>query len=623
MTEAATTGTAETAGNLPVAYREAAFWTPQITVRRGEGGVLYVEQKNPLPPYPSRITEPLLEWASAAPERTLFAARDAQGNWRRLSFRETVGWVRRLGQLLLNAGLSVERPLVILSGNDLEHAALALAAIHVGIPYAAISPAYSLISADYERLRGIFSTLTPGMVFAADADQFGPAIDAVADASVLRLFASGRRTVEQDFVAALATRPTAAVDEAFAAVGPDTIAKFLFTSGSTGTPKAVINTHRMICANQVMSRETYAFFKDEPPVLLDWAPWHHTAGGNKLFFMAAFNGGTLHIDDGNPTPAGIERTVRNLREVSPNWYFNVPKGFEALIPYLERDPALRQSLFRNLKILWYAGAGMAQHTWDALDRLAVETIGQHVVIGTGLGATETAPAALMCTWPQPRPGNVGLPCPGISLKLVPMDGKYDARVKGPSITPGYWNAPELTAAAFDEEGYYRFGDALRFAEPDNPASGFVFDGRTAENFKLDTGTWVNAGALRTGFIDHFGAAVRDVAIAGADRPYLTALVFPDPDVLRRLAGLGIEVDTARLFAHPAVIGFFRDRLQSLARESTGSSTRICRLVLVDPPPTLSSGEMTDKGSINQRVVLRNRADLVEELYAGSNRVIEI
>src|SRR5690606_26138275 len=319
----------------------------------------------------------------------------------------------------------------------------------------------------YERLRGIFSTLTPGMVFAADADQFGPAIDAVADASVARLFASGRRTTEQDFAAALATQSTAAVDAAFAAVGPDTIAKFLFTSGSTGTPKAVINTHRMICANQVMSRETYAFFKDEPPVLLDWAPWHHTAGGNKLFFMAAFNGGTLHIDDGNPTPAGIERTVRNLREVSPNWYFNVPKGFEALIPYLERDPALRQSLFRNLKILWYAGAGMAQHTWDALDRLAVETIGQHVVIGTGLGATETAPAALMCTWPQQRPGNVGLPCPGISLKLVPMDGKYDGRVKGPSITPGYWNAPDLTAAAFDEEGYYRFGDALRFADPEN------------------------------------------------------------------------------------------------------------------------------------------------------------
>jgi feruloyl-CoA synthase len=461
------------------------------------------------------------------------------------------------------------------------------------------------------------------MVFANDANRFLAAIDRVADASVARLFATGAASKTEDFASALATEPTIDVERAHAAITADTVAKFLFTSGSTGAPKAVINTHRMICANQMMARETFAYFKDEPPMLLDWAPWHHTAGGNKLFFLPVFNGGTMYIDDGNPTPAGIERTVRNLRDVSPNWYFNVPKGFEALIPHLERDGELRASLFRNLKMLWYAGAGMAQHTWDALDRLAVATIGERVIIGTGLGATETAPAALMCTWPQERAGNVGLPCPGVSLKLVPMEGKYDARLKGPNITPGYWNAPELTEQAFDEEGYYRLGDALRFADPGDAAAGFVFDGRTAENFKLDTGTWVNSGALRTAFIDHFGTIVRDVAIAGADRPFLSALVFPDLGELRRVSGLGEGARPQELFANADVTAHFRRQLQSLTRQNTGSSTLIRRIMLVDPPPAPETGELTDKGSVNQRLVLRNRADIVEELYSGSDRVIEI
>ena len=610
------------AGSSPP-YRAAEFWEPEIALRRSENGVVYVEQKLALPGFPNRITEPLLDWARKAADRTLYAARDQSGAWKRLTFGEAIRQARSLGQFLLDAGLSVERPLVILSGNDVEHAALALAAVHVGIPYAAISPAYSLVSKDYDRLKTVFATLNPGMVFAADRGRFGPAIDAVAGVSVARLYTRGAGGPQEDFAAALATEPTSAVDRAFAAITPDTVAKFLFTSGSTGTPKAVINTHRMVCSNQIMARETFAYFKDEPPILLDWAPWHHTAGGNKLFFIPAFNGGTLYIDDGNPTPSGVEKTVRNLKDVSPNWYFNVPKGFEALIPHLARDEDLRQSLFRNLKMLWYAGAGMAQHTWEALDRLAVETVGERIIIGTGLGATETAPAALMCTWLQERPGNVGLPCPGISLKLVPMEGKYDARVKGPSITPGYWNTPELTEKAFDEEGYYRFGDALRFADPDDPSQGFVFDGRTAENFKLDTGTWVNAGALRSGFIDHFGTVVRDVAVAGADRPYLSALVFPDMDELRRLSGRSDNASVAELFGDSRVVSHFRNELAALAAQSTGSSTRIERMILVDPPPTLESGEMTDKGSVNQRAVLAARADLVEEIYTGSPRVIAI
>jgi feruloyl-CoA synthase len=604
-------------------YRPVRFWEPSIDVRKTQDGTLYVEQRRPLPPFPDRATDPLLEWAARKPDHTLFAERGPDGEWVRLSFGETKERIERLGQFLLDSGLSVERPLVILSGNDLAHAQLALAAIHVGIPYAAVSPAYALIASDFGRLQSVFDTLTPGMVFTADASPFEKALSAIAGPDLARLHLRGARSPEEDFATALRTVPTEAVARAHLAVTPDTIAKFLFTSGSTGTPKAVVNTNRMICSNQIMTRETYSFFKDEPPLLLDWAPWHHTAGGNKLFFMPIFNGGTLYIDDGNPTPAGVEKTVRNLSDVSPNWYFNVPKGFEALIPHLENDAKLREGLFRNLKMIWYAGAGMAQHLWDTLTRLAEETTGERIVMGTGLGATETAPAALMCTWPQDEAGNVGLPCLGVSLKLVPQDGKLDARVKGPNITPGYWRAPELTAKAFDEEGYYCFGDALRAVDENDLTAGFVFDGRTAENFKLDTGTWVSTGALRTRFIDHFGGLVRDVAMAGADRPYLTAIVFPDVEALRKIATLGQDATAGEIFAHPNVRSVLGEKLLALAKTSTGSSNRVCKMILAEEPPDVASGEQTDKGSVNQRMVLSRRQGLVDELYSDSPRPISV
>ncbi len=617
-------GMQRTAAAQTIAHREADFWQPRVSTRETDDGVLYVEQQLELPPYPERITDVLLEQAQKVPDRTLFAERDPNGAWRRLTYSDAVDGMRRLGQYLLDHGLSYEAPLAILSGNSIDHALLSLAAIHVGIPCAAISPAYCLVSQDYARLKDVFAAIRPGMVYADDAETFMPAIEAVASPDTHRLFSKHAPVGRQAFAHALATEAGDAVDKAHAAVTPDTVAKFLFTSGSTGTPKAVINTNRMICANQIMVREVYSYFKDEPPILLDWAPWHHTAGGNKLFFMTMFNGGSFYIDDGRPTPHEILKTVRNLREVSPTWYFNVPKGFETLIPHLEGDAQLRANFFKDIKILWYAGASMAQHTWDALERLAVEETGTRIVIGTGLGATETAPATLMCTWPQEKPGNVGLPCPGVTLKLVPVDGKYDARVKGPNITPGYWNAPELTQAAFDEEGYYRFGDAVRFVEPGNAAAGFMFDGRTAENFKLDTGTWVATGALRTAFVDHFGDIVRDAAIAGADRPYLGALVFANNAILAELAGdPGKTDDPASLYADPAVRTRFTALLRDMAQSATGSSTRIRRILLVEEPPSMDAGEQTDKGSLNQRAVLANRADLVEELYAGSERVIEI
>jgi feruloyl-CoA synthase len=344
----------------------------------------------------------------------------------------------------------------------------------------------------------------------------------------------------------------------------------------------------MWCANQEMIRTMLAYFKDEPPVIVDWAPWHHTAAGNHDFGLVLYNGGTYYIDDGKPLPGAIETTVRNLREVSPNWYFTVPKGYEALLPYLRKDEALRRSFFKRLKVLWFAGAGLSQHVFDEMKRLALETCGEQILFLTGLGSTETAPYALGRMWDTADASNVGLPPPGTEVKLVPFQNKYEARVKGPNIMPGYWRQPELTNAAFDEEGYYRLGDAFSFSDP---KEGLLFRGRISEDFKLSTGTWVQVGELRARFIEHFAPMVRDVVIAGEGRGELAALVFPASGFSRDL---------------------FDERFSTL--EGTGSSNRIVRTMILEEPPSLDAGEVTDKGTINQKAVLQRRAALVEKLY---------
>jgi feruloyl-CoA synthase len=413
-------------------------------------------------------------------------------------------------------------------------------------------------------------------------------------------------------------------DAANATVGPDTIAKFLFTSGSTGSPKAVINTQRMMCANQEMVRDCFAYMRDEPPIVLDWAPWNHTAGGNKVFNMVLYNGGTLYIDDGRPTPVDIRKTVRNLREVAPTWYFNVPKGFEELVPHLKAEPELSRRFFSRLKMMMYAGAGLGQHTWDDLERLAVQATGERILLVTGLGSTETAPFSMMCTVDQRIAGNIGLPARGIALKLVPADGKFEARLKGPNITPGYWRDEKLTAEAFDEEGFYKLGDALRFADPNDVSKGFYFDGRVSENFKLTSGTWVSVGALRARFIDHFSGMARDAAIAGLDRDYIAALVLPDLAACRAIAkGLRADAPASDVLADERVRAAFADKLRQLAKVHTGSSTLIQRIILMHEPLSIDRGEVTDKGSLNQRIVLANHAALVDELYRGSARVIAL
>ncbi|MDQ0317280.1 feruloyl-CoA synthase [Amorphus orientalis] len=604
--------------------REVKLWTPDIGSEERDDGSILVWRNDPLGPYPDKITERLVHWAEVAPDRPWMAERGDDGDWVRISYGEALEKVRSVAQKLIDFGLSEDRPVAILSDKSLDHALLALAAQHVGIPSAAISTAYSLVSTDYEKLRDIAAKITPGLVFAADGEQYAAAIEAAFPAEtpvvVSRNKVPGRKS--DQFETLVRTQPTDAVDRAHADVTPDTVAKFLFTSGTTGSPKAVIQTHRMLCSNQEMIADCYAFMREEPPIIVDWAPWNHTASGNKVFNLVLYNGGTYYIDAGKPAPNKIGETIHNLRDISPTWYFNVPAGYEMLVDAMETDEALRKSFFADLKMIMYAGAGMAQHTWDRLDELAVKTIGRRVLLATGLGSTETAPFALKCTEEQSRPGNVGIPSQGVTLKLVPDEEKLEARLKGPNITPGYWRDPELTAAAFDEEGFYKLGDALKFAEPGRPEKGFFFDGRLAENFKLETGTWVAVGALRAKLVNEMDGYVRDAVIAGENQPALGALLLPYIPKMRSLVPEEAELRDHQIVGHEKVRAKIAELLAAHAAAATGSATRVTRAVIMEEEPSLDRGEVTDKGSINQRAVLRHRDHLVDLLFSDDEeRVI--
>ncbi len=599
--------------------REVALWQADVAWDRRPDGSLLVWQTGDLPAYPERLSDRIAHWAATTPDVIWMAERGPDGAWVRMSYGEMFARTRAIGQALLDLGLSTERPLVILSGNSIAHALMALGAQYVGIPSAALAPAYSLSGGGFTKLEQIRAQITPGAVFADNLEKYALAIEAVFPA-LPRLGVTGYgQTI--DWQTLITTIDTGAVDRANRATGPDTVAKFMFTSGTTGAPKAVIQTQRMLCSNMEMVRDCYAFLKEEPPVLLDWAPWNHVASGNKVFNMALYNGGTFHIDAGKPAPGLIDETIRNLREVSPTWYFNVPAGYEMLVEAMQDDRALAERFFRNLKLMMYAGAAMAEHTWTGHEPRAVETTGERIFLSTGLGATETAPFALFCTEPQDRPGNIGIPAKGLTLKLVPTDGRWEAHVKGPSVTPGYWRDPELTAEAFDEEGFYNLGDALRFADPDDPARGFFFDGRTAENFKLATGTWVAVGALRAKLTNALQGLARDAVIAGEGRDALAALLVPFRPALERLVSGGAGMSEAELCAAPEVMGKVAALLAAYNATAGGSSLRVPRVMFLTEPLDLDKGEVTDKGSVNQRAVLRHRAELVEELFSDDARVI--
>ena len=597
--------------------RDVRVASLQIIVDRRENGVIYVRSPQPLGEYPARVTDRLEFWATRAPSRIFLAKRAPDGNWHTVTYAETLARVRRLARGLLDRGLSASRPLMILSGNSIEHGLLALAAMYAGIPYAPIAPAYSLAVKEFTALSYVWQNFGPAMVFADEGARFAPALKAVTQDDTEIVFhksrPEGMRSISLQELEA--SEPSPAVDEANRRTGPDSIAKILYTSGSTGLPKGVITTHRMLCSNQQMLQQMMQSLADEPPVLCDWLPWNHTFGGSHNFGIALYNGGSLYIDAGKPTPDLFGETLRNLREIAPTAYFNVPKGYEMLLGHLQTDPGLRKTFFSRLNLLFFAAAGLSQHIWDALQDLAFETCGEEILVVTGLGATESAPYALSTGIEGATSGCLGLPVPGVELKLVPVDEKIEARLRGPSITPGFWRRPELTRVAFDEENYYRLGDAIKFADPQDPLKGFVFDGRLNEDFKMSSGTWVRVGPLRMRLLTHFGVLVQDVVIAGPDREFPSALFFPALEMCRKLcAGLLPNAPAAEVLAQPEVRVVFQQRLDSFASAGTGSSTRIERAILLDTPPSIEVQEITDKGSINQKAVLGNRAALVEDLY---------
>jgi feruloyl-CoA synthase len=597
--------------------RRISFGDPSVSIERRSDGIIYLRPEKALGEYPPRLTDRLHHWAEAAPELIFMAERDSGGGWRQITYAELLASSRHIASGLLARGLSAEKPVVILSGNSLDHALIAFGAIYAGIPFCPVSPAYSLISKDHGKLSYLMKLLTPGLVFADDADKFADALQANVPAGTEIAVSYGQlRGRDLTLLAELMATPIhPGLDAAHRAIGPDTIAKFLLTSGSTGNPKAVINTQRMICANQVMIRETMAFLKDQPPVIVDWLPWNHTFGGNHNIGLTLYNGGSMYLDAGKPMPGGIEETVRNLREISPTVYFNVPKGYESLLPYLREDSTLRAKFFHRLQAMFFSGAALSPYVWNGLDELAVQQTGFRVPMLTGLGATETAPFFMSANPRTSRSGHVGLPVLGNEAKLVPNNGKLEVRASGPNVTPGYWRQPALTQTAFDDEGFYKLGDAIRPAVADDLSAGFDFDGRIAEDFKLASGTWVSVGPLRARFIAACAPLVRDVVIAGINRDEIAALVVLDLDGCRLINPTLPFDDIGVTAGDPLIRGAFRQRFAKFLASSTGSSNRITRALLLDVPLSIDRGEVTDKGSINQRAVLDHRKHLIEALYS--------
>ena len=609
-------------------YRKVDTISINIKQRRSPGGIVLLNSTIALEPHPYRLTERLKHWAGATPQRVFIGRRNETGDWDTLTYSETFSKVKAISQALLQRNVSSERPIAILSENSIEHGLLALAALHIGIPYSSITPAYSLRSNDFEKLRYVVNLLTPGLIFVQDSKKYEKALLAVAnEVEVVSVFNHVQLKVHSStsFQSLLDTQPTPSVDDAFNAIKPGTIAKVLFTSGSTGLPKGVINTHENISTNWQQITQTFPFLKDEGLEFIDWLPWNHTFGGNHNFGLTVYNGGSLYIDDGNPTPQGILTTVENLKERQPTVYFNVPKGFEELLPYFRKDKKLCARFFSNLKMLFYAGAGMPQHVWDTWEQLAIETNGKKILIATGLGCTEACPSALFASEPGGFAGLLGVPVPGLELKLVPVGDKLEARYRGKNIFPGYWRQPEITEKVFDEDGFYCTGDALKFVDEHNANKGMLFDGRLTEDFKLNTGTWVSVGTLRSQIITAGKGLIQDVVITGHDNDFIGAIVFAGMDHCKKIMEVNNIYSTAELIRQPQIRIQLQEVLNEMAKKSTGSASLVRRAVFADFAVSIDKGEITDKGSINQRMIIQNHPELINKLYAveKSDDVCEI
>lgn len=601
------------------------FAPARVAVENLAGGGFILRSPVKLQPYPANICSHLADWAARAPDRVFLAERSPTKSWRRITYGEALLAVRAVSQSLLDLGVSADRPIMILSDNGIDNGLLQLAGMFVGLPVCPVSPSYSLLSRDFGKLKFVFDLLRPKLVFAADAEVFSDALAALDLRGVTvvatRGTAAAAETISMNDLRA--TRPRTAVDTGFSQVSPDTIAKILFTSGSTGMPKGVINTHRMLSSNQQALAQVWPFVTRRPPRLVDWLPWNHTFGGNHNFNLILRNGGTLYIDTGKPAPGMFEATVDNLREIAPTAYFNVPRGFQMLAPHLEQDAGFRDHFFSNLDTIFYAAAALPQDVWQRFEALSMAALGRKIAMTSAWGLTESAPLATSVHFPIARAGVIGLPVPGTELKMLPSAGKFELRLRGPNITPGYLGRDDLTREAFDADGFYKTGDAGKFVDPDDPSQGLLFDGRVSEDFKLLTGTWVSTGMVRVAAISACTSVIQDAIVTGHDRDDIGLLVVPNIGGMAKLTGLGPKAALDDLIHHPKVRQSLRDGLAAYNSRNPASSTRVVRALILTEALDIDAGEITDKGYVNQRAVLERRHALVERLYRGGPDVILI
>ncbi len=584
--------------------------------KRG-AGVSVLSSSEPLAPYPDQLGVVLRERAEAHPDRTFLGQRNRDGLWREVTYADFRRRTDSVSQWLLNNGHGADRPVCCLSENGINFAQLKMGAMQVGIPFMPVSPAYSLMSQDFAKVKYVFDKFDPSLIYVDHLSLFAKALSSVdlSGRHVVADAATGEVGNVTEFHMLNSEPVTPQVDAAFDAVTPDNIAKILLTSGSTGFPKGVINTQRMMCASMAQTEQCWPFLKDRPPVLCDWLPWNHTFGGNFCFNTVLWHGGTFWIDEGKPVPGKFDATLRNLHDINISVLMNVPRAFDVLLPELEKDDAFAQHVFEDLDAIFYAGAGLPQSLWDRLEALAIKVCGRRVPILTSLGSTETGPPALLLHWTSDVTGSVGLPMPGLEAKLVPSGDKTEVRFKGPNVTPGYYNDPEKTAESFDEEGFYKIGDAVRWADENDPEQGLIFDGRVAENFKLLSGTWVAAGMLRLSLLSAAAPILQDAAVTGHDRMEVGMLAFPNFVGCKQVIGPEAEkMSPEEIIRHPVVHEQLRSKLAAYNAENKGSSTSIGRVLLMVEPPNIDAGEITDKGYLNQRAILARRDELVQRLY---------
>ena len=587
---------------------------PTPTIERRANGEIVIGNAASLAAYPAQLSDHLRRWAKEAPDRTFLAERDQAGDWRRLSYADAVTLIDRVSQALLERGHGAERPVAALSDNSINMALLKFGAMQVGIPFMPISPAYSLMSENFAKLKYIAEAFKPSLIYVSALKPFARALAAMPRGGVT-LLADAADTDFPDaltFADLLASAPDDRVARHYRTVGPDSIAKILLTSGSTGMPKGVINTQRMMGANGAGIDQAWPFLAERPPVIVDWLPWNHTFGTNFNLNQILRNGGTMYIDAGKPAPGKLDITLANLRAVRPTLLFNVPRGFDMVIPALEADDDFARHVFGDLDVIFYAGAALPPHLWTRLDALAVKHRGARLPILSSLGSTETAPVASFCHWHAQDIGGVGLPVPGTSIKLVPDGGKLEMRVKGENVTPGYYGRPDLTQDAFDEEGYFKLGDAVTFVDPAQLTRGLRFDGRVSEHFKLSSGTWVAVGDLRVSAVSAAAPMIQDAVVTGHNRSEVGLLVFPNVAGCQSVCGGTLSPQ--ELIAHPALHAKLGEALSAFNRANPGSSRSIARVLLMTEPPSIDGNEITDKGYINQRAVLERRAALIERLY---------